>query len=157
MSSRPYWIKEIPASQMIFPDRLSEQLKYIFWRFYTPFHPYFRDLLLSLGIAHHSGRQNYLIGKIAPGQSVRDFVSYLVKLGYGNHFIAWIDQGEVAGLRYVKDFRHQYHIRVFEDGEIRAHYEYTPECYPLLHLKAINQIDCRDEIIRTVGDKIVAV
>ncbi|MFA6459484.1 MAG: hypothetical protein WCV79_03795 [Candidatus Paceibacterota bacterium] len=157
MSSRPSWVKTLPDSKMVFPDTLPEQVKYVFWRLYTPLHPMFRDMLLQLGIIEHSGRQNFLIGKVAPGQSIRDFVSHLVSLGYGNHFIAWIDQGEVAGLRYVRDFRHQYHIRVFEDGEIRGHFEYTPECYPILHMKAVNQVDCRTEFMKVIGDRIVPI
>lgn len=156
MSSRPSWVKTLPASKMVFPDTLPEQIKYVFWRLYTPVHPVLRDMLLSLGIVHHTGRQNFLIGKLAPGQTLRDFASYLVSLGYGNHFIAWVDQGEVVGLRYVTDFQHQYHIRLFEDGEIRAHYEYTPECNPILHVKAVNQIDCRDEIKKLIGDRMIA-
>jgi hypothetical protein len=57
----------------------------------------------------------------------------------------------------VRDFRHQYHIRVFEDGEIRGHFEYTPECYPILHMKAVNQVDCRTEFMKVIGDRIVPI
>lgn len=141
---------------MVFPQTLSEQIKYIFWRLYTPFHPVLRDMLLDMGIVDHTGRQNYLIGHIDPSK-IRDFVDHLIGKGYGNHFIAWIDQGEIVGLRYVKDFRTQYHIRIFEDGEVRAHFEYTPECYPILHMKAINQRDCREEIMPIVSEHIIAV
>ncbi len=156
MRSRPAWVKEIPASEMVFPTTLLEQSKYLFWRFFTPVHPYFRDILLNLGVVRHSGRQDFLIGYVAPGQTIKEFVDHLVGHGFGNHFIALIDQGEVAGLRYVSDFRYQYHIRVFEDGEVRAHFEYTPECYPILHMKKVEQRDCRNEILKIIGDRIVS-
>jgi hypothetical protein len=156
MSSRPAWVNTIPDSRMVYPETFVDQAKYLFWRLYTPVHPLMRDILLGLGIVKHQGRQDYLLGKIAPGQTVKDFVDYLVNNhGYGNHFIAWRDQGEVVGLRYVKNFEHQYHIRIFEDGEVRAHFEYTPECYPFLHLKAIDQKDCREELMQIIGEKII--
>ena len=140
------WIQSLPTSRMAYPYEFKNRIKYRFWRLYTPYHPFVRDALLSLGIFKHEGRQGFLVGRLAYNESIKSFTDYLVKLGYGNHFVAWKDQGEVVSLRYVIGFEYQYHIRVFADGEVRGHYEYTPECYPIKHLKAIGQEDRRARV-----------
>jgi len=33
----------------------------------------------------------------------------------------------------------QYHIRLFKDKEIRAHYEYSPEAHPITHCFCVHQ------------------
>ena len=149
-------LSTLPASRMKYPDSFAHQLKYIFWRLYTPLHPFCRDTLISFGILKHEGRQEFLVGKLAEGQTVESVVGFLVGKGYGNHFIAWRDQGELVGLRYVENFVYQYHIRIFEDGEVRAHYEYTPECHPILHMRKVAQKDRRQEFIDLLGDRLIA-
>lgn len=151
------WEKTLPKSKMVFPSTVKDSLKYGFWSVYTPMHPFVRDLALAIGVVSHSGRQNFLIGKVAPGQTLEDVVDFLVSRSYGNHFVAWKDDGELVSLRKVVDFRRQYHIRIFDDGEIRGHFEYTPECYPILHFKAVDQRDCREEFISLLEDKVVPV
>jgi hypothetical protein len=113
---------------------------------YAPVHPLVRTVAVRAGLSseyfvrsERTGRQPFLIGHIAPGASVEDFVEHLVSQGFGNHFIAWLDQGEVASLRLVENFVYQYHVRIFEDGEVRGHYEFTPECHPIKHLRARGQ------------------
>jgi hypothetical protein len=144
----------LPFSHPAFPQALVDQIKYLFWRLYTPLHPYARDTLLALGILEHSGRQPFLIGVVAPEFSIEDTVAHLVERGFGNHFIAWKDEGEVVSLRRPDGFARQYHIRIFNDGQIRGHYEYTPECRPILHFKAIDQQDRRQEFLELLGEKI---
>ncbi len=129
------WVKELPPSTMVYPENFFDRLKYVLWRLYTPYHSFFRDTLLKLGIIHHEERQSFLLGKLAPGRSLMKLISFLINQGYGNHFIAWKDEGQLVSLRLVKNFTYQYHLRIFEDGEIRGHYEYTPECHPFLHLQ----------------------
>ena len=147
--------KDLPYSRMVFPSTVVKRLKYWFWRMYTPFHPFARDLALNLHlVTPPASRQNYVIGHLVPGVTIAAIVEFLVERGYGNHFIAWKDQGEVVSLRRVVGFEYQYHIRIFEDGEIRGHYEYTPECYPLLHYRAINQTDRRSYFYQLFGDLI---
>ena len=148
------WSEYIPSSQMIYPTSFTHRLKYGFWTAYTPYHPFLRDRLLALKLIKHEGRQNFLLGKIAPDISVEEFVSFLIQKGYGNHFIAWRDEGELVSLRYVEDFVYQYHLRVFEDGEVRAHYEYTPECYPVLHLKEVGMEAKREEFLTLLKNRI---
>ena len=133
------WLRALPVSKMAYPETFSEKLKYLLWRVLRPLHPYVRNVLGYMGYMKKydkyrpNGRQKYLLGTLAPGVSVRDVISYLIDQGYGNHFVALKDKGELVGLRFCPDFDHQYHIRIFKDGEVRAHYEYTTEGHPFLH------------------------
>ena len=140
---------------MVYPEDLAYRIKYYFWRLYGPYHPTLRDSVTNWNIIKNRGRQPYLLGKIAPSYSIEEFVSHLVTHGYAYHRIAWIDDGEVVSLRYVENFIYQYHIRIFEDGEVRGHYEYTPECYPFLHLLSIGHEERREEFLRLFGDRII--
>ena len=116
------------------PDNFFDKIKYYFWKFIVfPVFPYVRDLLLRLRIIYHSGRQPWHIGFLAPGKKVEDFETSLIDKGFSRNKIAWIDSDEVLSLRLVDSFEHQYHIRLFKDGEIRAHYEQTPEIHPIGH------------------------
>jgi hypothetical protein len=152
----PDHIADLPISVMVYPDQFINKLKYHFFSFYNPFHPFFRDVLLALRIIRHKGRQDFLLGKLKEEKSIDDFLSYLVERGFGNHFIAWVDDGEVASLRLVNGFEYQYHIRVFRDGEVRGHYEYTPECHPIGHLKETKMSDHRGEFFRILEGWITA-
>jgi hypothetical protein len=156
------WAKSLPASSMVFPDSFSDRLKYFFWRLYTPFHPLLRDGLLLVGIgsqsdAYPEGRQPYVLGTLVPGMTVQEFTDHMIEKGFGNHFIAWKDRGQVVSLRYMEDFKYQYHLRVFEDGEVRGHYEYTPECHPVLHMKmeGVPFEERRERFMEFLGDYIV--
>jgi hypothetical protein len=153
--------KLLPPSRMVFPNTLLDRAKYFFWCCYTPFHPFFRDLaiatkLVSLDkkIAKWGRRQDFLLGWVSPEETMRSLIDHLIENGYTNHFIAWEDDGEVASLRYVESFRYQYHIRIFEDGEIRGHYEYTPECCPFRHFKALGLEERREDFLKLLKDKI---
>ncbi len=152
----------IPYSRMVFPQPFFHKLKYIFWRAYTPFHPFFRDTALALHIVsakvkaeRWGARQNFLLGHIAPQETFESVSTYLVNKGFGNHFVAWEDDGEVVSLRYAPNFATQYHIRIFTDGEVRAHFEYTPECYPLKHYHAVGFEPRREYFLELLGDKII--
>jgi len=151
---------------MVYPASPGDQLKYWFWRFYTPLHPLVRGISSHFGVSRvllryavpegkYTGRQNFLLGTLDPSRSVRDFVSFLVAQGFANHFVAWKDADELVSLRRVADFRHQYHIRIFTDGEVRCHYEYTPEYRPVRHLIRAGFEDRTDEFRAIVQDWIV--
>ena len=145
---------------MVYPDSLGDRFKYAVWRLYTPIHPIVRDTSLLLGVVSHDrhypqGRQPYVLGTLAPGVTIQEFISYMLTKGFGNHFIAWKDRGQVVSLRYVDSFKYQYHLRVFSDGEVRGHYEYTPECHPVMHMKDQNMEPRREEFLKFIGDRIV--
>lgn len=72
--------------------------------------------------------------------------------GFGNHFIAWSDDSQVLSWRKINDFNHQYHLRVFSDGEIRGHFEYTPEGHPIEHFEEKDESFHRQEFLKFLGD-----
>jgi hypothetical protein len=153
--------RSLPHSAMVFPDSLFDRIKYIFWRFYTPFHPFVRDMSIKLHIVslkykeeQFGARQDYLIGTIAETETIESVVHYLIEKGYGNHFVAWEDAGEVVSLRYSENFSTQYHIRIFEDGEVRGHFELTTEHSPFKHYYAVGMEDRREHFVMLLGEKI---
>ena len=154
------WIGTLPYSKMVFPESLVDRLKYLFWLLYTPVHPYLRDAVVRLGLVNFDqfldakGRQKFLVGVTAPGVSVTDLIEHLVQYGYGNHFVAWKDDGEVASLRLPDNFSYQYHIRIYSDGEVRAHYELSPEAYPMKHYYEVGMEERREHFLELLGGKI---
>jgi hypothetical protein len=124
---------------MALPSTVRHWPLYLFWRLVTPIHPPLRDLSRWLGLAtlerfvDEKGRQKFLLGTVHPEHSAESVVDHLIEKGYGHNIVAWLDRGEVASLRLLDGFHYQYHIRLFEDGEIRAHYEHTPEAHPFKH------------------------
>jgi hypothetical protein len=88
---------------------------------------------------HERKRQPYHIGWLHPKKSLADLKRHLSsKWGFGNHFVAWEDTDQVLTWRKLASFDEQYHLRVFNDGEIRGHYEYTPESAPVKHFFSEN-------------------
>lgn len=162
------WVKDLPRSRIEYPDTLINRFKYWFWAIYAHFYPFIRGVLYKLGIgtfiikhtdrkSDYPGRQGFLIGTIDPARTARDLAHFLVEQGFGNHFVAWKDSGEVASLRRSVGFEHQYHLRIFSDGEIRAHYEYTPEFHPILHLIRIGFEDRREEFLKMLKGWIIPI
>jgi hypothetical protein len=151
------WMKDLPYSRMTYPDTFFEKILYWIWRFYTPFHPFVRDLGTVTGVVHHDERQEYLIGILRENRSPRELAEYLVGQGYANHFVAWKDADELVSLRRTDGFRYQYHIRIFADGEVRGHYEYTPEYRPVQHLRQTGFENRNAEFMELLTDWVVPV
>ena len=147
--------RSISDSVLPYPDGAWDRVKYKFWKGVYPMHGVGRDMLLSLGILHHEGKQNYLIGIINPDRDVESFILYLESIGFLNHFISLKDDGEIISVRKAIDFEHQYHLRVFEGGEIRGHYEYTPESHPKRHMEKMGQEPRREDFLKFLGDWII--
>lgn len=151
-------LKNIPHSYPVFPRAYRDRGMYVFWRVIRPFHNPVRDALLSLGLIWHaSERQPYLLGHIAPGHSPKTLTEHLVNRGWGNHFIAWEDTGQVVSLRYTEDFHYQYHLRIFQDGEVRGHYEYTPEAHIVWHMRQTDMEPRRDFFLRALEGRVIPV
>ena len=146
----------IPDSVLPYPKGLWNRIKYVFWRAITPGYETGLDLLVKLRILRHDFRQDFLFGKIAEGRNVEQFVQYLHTKGLNNHFIAWKDAGQMISLRKLEGFEWQYHVRIFDDGEVRGHYEYTPEAHPYLHSKEIGMQERRAEFLDLFGDWVVS-
>jgi len=110
--------------------------KRLVWRHVIgPVFPSVRDTLVKLRILRHDFRQNWHIGWLASGRSVAELADHLRGKGFEKYKIAWIDADEILGMRKLDGFPYQYHVRVFSDGEIRGHYEKTPEAHPIKHFK----------------------
>ncbi len=123
------------------------------WRkFIYPIFPYVQKTLLWLHIIHHSKRQPWLIGNLKRGRSIPDFIKYLHAQGFWNHFVAWHDPDQIASLRHLTDFREQYHLRIFKDGEVRGHYEETPEAHPIAHFAEKGMQARRERFLEFVGN-----
>jgi hypothetical protein len=151
------WAKSLPHAKATYPDTVSHKVKYFFWKYYTPYHASVRDTAMSLRVVRHVGRQEFLLGHVHPEVSFQDITEHLVAHGFGAHSVAWKDDGEILSLRRVLDFEFQYHLRLFEDGEIRGHFEYTPECYPIRHLNEEILEPRTDYFLEILGEKIIRV
>jgi hypothetical protein len=102
---------------------------------------------------HDKERQKFHLGWLAPGKTLQDLEKHLhEQWGFGNHFIAWHDSGQVLSWRKLASFDFQYHLRVFDDGEIRGHYEYTPESKPVAHFEEWGEEDHTEEFKKFLGE-----
>ena len=134
---------------MTFFDKIKQDIWNFIYKFFLPL----RKLLLNMGLVwHKKGRQRYHIGWLAPGKTLMELKSHLHdKWGFGNHFIAWIDEDQVLSWRKLTDFEDQYHLRVYKDGEICGHFELTPEAHPLEHLEEKGEINKREDFLKFLG------
>ena len=82
----------------------------------------------------HNFRQHYLLGHLNSNYNKDALAGLLTDNGFEPALIAWRDPGEILSMRKIEKHIFQYHIRLFIDGEIRAHYEYSPESHPIDHL-----------------------
>lgn len=127
------------------------------WRKLYFMFPWMQKHLLKWHVIwHEKGRQPYHIGWLAPGKTLDELEKHLNKeWGFGNHFIAWSDNGQVLSWRKLESFDNQYHLRVFKDGEIRGHYEYTPESKPIEHFEEVKEEERLDDFKKFLGSYIV--
>jgi len=111
--------------------------KKLIWKLITPIFPQLRDLAIKTKVIKHEGRQPYHLGWLKEGVNLADFKKNLAREGFAENIFALIDEGQVLSLRLLESFAFQYHLRVFKGGEVRGHYETTPEAYPIKHWKDI--------------------
>ena len=146
----------IPDSVVPYPDSFLDKAKYYAWKWIiSDGFEWGRDLLLKFGFIRHEGRQDFALGHLASGVKLDDFLNYVSSQQFGNHFVAWIDEDQVMSLRRLDGFKRQYHLRVFNDGEVRGHYEWTPEAHPKWHLQEVDMQERREDFLRFLGDWIV--
>ncbi len=138
---------------MTFLDRIKQKTWGIIYLFFLPA----RNFFLRVGIIwHRKGRQKYHLGWLAPNKTLEDLKNHLhEKWGFGNHFIAWIDEDQVLSWRKLTDFQDQYHLRVYKDGEVCGHFEYTPEAHPLEHIEEKGEVDRTPDFLKFLGDMII--
>ncbi|MFZ5391242.1 MAG: hypothetical protein ACOZAJ_03145 [Patescibacteria group bacterium] len=129
-----------------------EKIKRLAWKLFEPVFPSVRDLWVHLGFIKHNSRQPYLIGQLKSGLTEKDLRQKLTAAGFSNDYLAWIDPDEILNMRKVVNIIYQYHIRLFLDGEIRGHYEYTAESHPFKHLYDKDMSDGRDYLYPLIQD-----
>lgn len=135
---------------MNFFDKVKQKIWDFIYGFFLPV----RQFFFRLGIIwHKKGRQKYHIGWLAPGKTLEDLKKHLHdRWGFGNHFIAWVDDDQVLSWRKLTDFQDQYHLRVYKDGEICGHFEYTPEAHPIEHMEEKGEKRKEKDFLKFLGD-----
>jgi hypothetical protein len=111
-----------------------EKVKRIFWHAFEPLFPTTRDTLMFLGLMEHDDRQRFSLGWLRPGVTDRDVRATLKAQGFSDDYLAWIDPEETLNMRKLVEHVYQYHVRVFNDGEVRGHHEFSTESHPFKHL-----------------------
>lgn len=115
----------------------------VFRIFVLPIFPFLQWLGRVTGIAKEAKtvesphrRQPFLLGSLKKELSVREAKRLLLAAGFFMNRLAYPDPGQVLSMRRLHNTMpdHQYHLRVFSDGEIRGHFELTPEDHPWKHL-----------------------
>lgn len=116
--------------------------------FIRPVFPFCQWTVVRLRILTPPDRQEFLLGQLAV--AVEEAERFLRSLDFFPNRIAWNDPGQIISMRRLCEecSGYQYHIRIFEDGEVRGHYERTPEDAPLGHLKG-HGFENRAEIFYT--------
>ncbi|HCP08568.1 MAG TPA: hypothetical protein DIT25_02085 [Candidatus Moranbacteria bacterium] len=101
-----------------------------FWKFVYIFWP---SVLRAYETFFHHHRQDFLIGHLAAQKITEDLERHLAMNGFERAIIALKDPGEILDMRKREGEEFQYHIRLFNDREIRTHYEYAPEAHLVTH------------------------
>ncbi len=131
-----------------------QRLKQHMWKELYPVFPRIEKLFLPF---HEKGRQRYSVGWLAPGRTLEELKNHLHEVwGFGNHFVAWADDDQVLSWRKLTSFSQQYHLRVYNDGEIRGHFEYTPEAHPVDHFIEKGEIDKTEDFKKFLGEFVVS-
>lgn len=126
-----------------------QKLKQKIWYAIYPVFPKLERAFLFL---HEKKRQQYHIGWLAPHHNLAGLKSHLARVwGFGNHFVAWEDKDQVLSWRKLDSFNDQYHLRVYSDGEIRGHYELTPEASPIDHFMSVDMHAKTRDFLRFLG------
>ena len=134
---------------------LLERFKKFYWKLFEPFFPTVRDAWVAMGLISHDIRQPYLYGRLKSGCTTQGLRQRLTATGFANDYIAWIDPDEVLNMRQVVDVIYQYHVRLFIDGEVRAHREFTAESHPFKHLYDVGLSDGADYLKPLLAELVI--
>lgn len=137
-------------STMTFFDKVKQKI----WRVIYRFFPSLQKSLLSWGVIWHDHKkQRYHLGWLAPGKTLEELKKHLHdEWGFGNHFVAWADPDQVLSWRKLVNFREQYHLRIFKDGELRGHFEITPEAHPIDHFAEKGETERKEDFLKFLGE-----
>ncbi len=123
--------------------------------FVRPLFPVLQSVVFALGLDRNpKEREAFLLGRLKDGVSLAQAREHLLRHGFFDNPVAYTDPGQVLSLRRLSDEHpdHQYHIRIFNDGEVRGHYEFTPEDKPWKHLHNVGLEAQREKYIPWVQD-----
>jgi|SRR3989338_669208 len=134
---------------------LLERFKKFYWKLFEPFFPTVRDAWVAMGLISHDIRQPYLYGQLKPGLTHLNLRRHLTAAGFKNDYVAWVDPDEVLNMRQVVDVIYQYHVRLFIDGEVRAHREFTAESHPFKHLYDVGLSDGADYLKPLLAELVI--
>lgn len=107
------------------------------------------------------GRQKFVLTNVDPLTLPKEeFEKRLIKLGYQLNYLSYLDEGEIVNLRklYISAEPlykiRQFHIRYYNNGEIRAHDELSYEEDAIAHLDGISISEIpkeeKDLLIRSI-------
>lgn len=102
-----------------------------------PFFPFFQWFFIKLGIIKAPNKRgDFIVGKLKEGVRQEKAQEVLEQHGFFINRIAHTEPGQILSMRRlsIKNPEWQYHIRIFNDGEIRGHCEVTPSDHPIDHL-----------------------
>lgn len=120
-----------------------------------PIFPFLRNISISCGIfrPHIEGRGRFLVGYKKEDLTTNDFLKTLKSRGFFHQTMAYDEPGQLLSLRKLDPTQldHQYHVRLFNDGEVRAHYEKTPEDHPRDHLAEVGLVARREEFLEVLS------
>ncbi len=85
----------------------------------------------------HASRQDFLVGHVESTDHIKQLEYHLIQQWYEKVILAWMDPGEILSMRKLDNKIYQYHIRIFDDREVRWHYEYASEGSPIRHVLEI--------------------
>ncbi|MDO8591254.1 MAG: hypothetical protein Q7R65_04765 [bacterium] len=129
-----------------------EQIKFVWNMMYRVWPPCIRT---AERLGFHNFRQKYLLGHLNANYNKENLEKALQGNGFESAIIAWRDPGEVLSMRKIHNNIFQYHIRLFIDGEIRAHYEYSPESHPLDHFFEARFDPETEFFVKILGDHLI--
>jgi len=104
----------------------------------------------------HYVRQDFYWGRLNPKYTQEGFKNFLLKKSFYPAILAWKDPGEILNLRLIDNKVFQHHIRLFDDGEIRGHYEYSSEGNPFFHIFGVGCRDDREFFRSLLGDYLIS-
>jgi|SRR3989338_2259303 len=104
----------------------------LFWRFVYKTYPPCLRILEKSGI--HAKRHDFVQGSLEEAVSIQGLRRFLLDKGFEDAILAWKDPQEVLSMRNIDAQIFQYHLRIYKDGEVRGHYEYSSEGNPWEHI-----------------------
>lgn len=119
----------------------AKTLPQFIWLLLKPVFPALRNIFVRAGLITPltMGRHRFPLGFLKSNFSPREFRTLMRERGFFLQPMAFTDPEQILSLRRLdpENFNFQYHVRLYKDGEIRGHYEKTPEDHPLDHLREI--------------------